>query len=245
MKPFVYILLALVLWSCGSKRSTSEAYNVSEEMLNSYWTQQVNPAYLTLKGAVSMQDQGSTTSAAIQLRMQKDSVIWASITIMGMFEGFRAYITTDSVHLLDRINKTYTGRSVNYLKQLIGLDVELSEVQNILIGNAPFKKGLYETVEQDSSLHLEGRKAALLNHLFLNKAQRTHLSKFKSESRADSISFSYGDYEDLGDLKMPTAVSADLLLGNRRSIIDLEYRSAKTDSIATFAFTIPSSYKRI
>src|SRR5437762_11861 len=52
------------------------------------------------------------------LRMYKDSAIWISITAIFGIEGLRVYITKDSVKILDKQNKLYTGRSVSYLQEV-------------------------------------------------------------------------------------------------------------------------------
>ncbi|MES1221882.1 MAG: DUF4292 domain-containing protein, partial [Bacteroidota bacterium] len=69
------------------------------------------------------------------LRMYKDSAIWISITAIFGIEGLRVYITKDSVKILDKQNKLYTGRSVSYLQEVAKLPLTLSVLQDLLIGN--------------------------------------------------------------------------------------------------------------
>ena len=51
------------------------------------------------------------------IRMHKDSLIWASVNAVLGIEAMRLLITKDSVFLLDKLNKTYTTRSVDYLQE--------------------------------------------------------------------------------------------------------------------------------
>ena len=55
---------------------------------------------------------GKKMDVNAQIRMYKDSIIWVSITAILGIEGLRAYITTDSVKVLDKQNKIYIARSV-------------------------------------------------------------------------------------------------------------------------------------
>src|ERR1044071_815229 len=67
------------------------------------------------------------------LRMYKDSVIWISITAILGIEGLRAYITKDSVKVIDKQNKVYTARSVSYLQDVSALPLDLASLQDLLI----------------------------------------------------------------------------------------------------------------
>ncbi|RYF92174.1 MAG: DUF4292 domain-containing protein, partial [Chitinophagaceae bacterium] len=72
------------------------------------------------------------------LRMYRDSAIWISITAILGIEGLRAYITKDSVKILNKQDKVYTARSVAYLSEVTALPLDLHSLQEILIGNPVF-----------------------------------------------------------------------------------------------------------
>src|SRR5215212_2542776 len=69
------------------------------------------------------------------IRMYKDSLIWASVNAVLGIEAMRVLITEDSVFLLDKLNKTFTARSVDYLQEVTSLPLTLNTLQNLLIGN--------------------------------------------------------------------------------------------------------------
>ena len=56
--------------------------------------------------------------------MYKDSIIWISVTAIFATEGIRAYITKDSVKLLNKQDKIYTARSVSYLQEITALPLD-------------------------------------------------------------------------------------------------------------------------
>src|SRR5678815_3772953 len=68
----------------------------------------------------------------------KDSVVWVSVNAIFFFVVLRALITKDSVKILDKQNKFYTARSIEYLKEVSALPVNLTTLQDLLIGNAVF-----------------------------------------------------------------------------------------------------------
>ena len=77
--------------------------------------------------------EGKKYNVNANLRMHKDSVIWVSITAIFGIEGIRAYITKDSVKLLDKQNKIYTARSVSFLQEVTALPLDLSSLQQLII----------------------------------------------------------------------------------------------------------------
>ena len=70
--------------------------------------------------------------------MYKDSAIWLSANAILGIEAMRVLITRDSVKLLDKLNKVYTARSVDYLQDLTSLPLDLPTLQDLIIGNAVF-----------------------------------------------------------------------------------------------------------
>ena len=53
---------------------------------------------------------GKKYNVNANLRMYKDSVIWISVTGLFGIEGLRAYITKDSVKILNKLDKIYTSK---------------------------------------------------------------------------------------------------------------------------------------
>src|SRR5215216_6405944 len=72
------------------------------------------------------------------MRMYKDSLIWVSVNAVFGIEAMRMLITKDSVFLLDKLNKSYLVRSVDYLQEVSSLPLTLSTLQNLLMGNPVF-----------------------------------------------------------------------------------------------------------
>ena len=81
---------------------------------------------------------GKKYNVTAHVRMYKDSVIWISITAILGIEGLRAYMTRDSVKLINKQDKIYTARSVAYLQEVADLPLDFSSLQDLIIGNPIF-----------------------------------------------------------------------------------------------------------
>lgn len=69
-----------------------------------------------------------------QLRMRHDSVLWASVSALGM-EVVRLKMTTDSVWVLNRLEKNYLADPLELVSYAFGIPVSLPLVQNMLLGS--------------------------------------------------------------------------------------------------------------
>ena len=86
---------------------------------NRLQNQKINFTTFSAKIEVDYQDaEGKKYNVNAHLRMYKDSVMWVSITAILGIEGLRAYITKDSVMMLDKQNKIYSARSVAFLQEV-------------------------------------------------------------------------------------------------------------------------------
>lgn len=244
MKRGIFIAtLVFLLVSCGHRKQM-RLTELSSAMIESYWANQLNYKYLTLKSKVTFIDNGNTTNAAGTFRMKKDSILWASFGLLG-FEGARVLITQDSFKLINRMNNTYMARSADYLRNIVGFDVKLGELQDIMVGNAPFSPELYRLITTDSIQELQAQKGLILNTVGMNTKLQSVLSNFSSTVHIQSADFTYDEYKKFDSLMVPTVVKALLFLGDRSSNLELNYLSVSSEPIESFPFSVPSNFKRI
>src|SRR5688500_13267735 len=155
MKFGAFVLLILLLSSCRStrpiqtaisKKDTSAASvlkNDSIQFIQNTW-QQITANHLnfqTFSAKVNIDYSGSDGKkydVNANLRMYKDSAIWISANAVLGIEAIRVLVTRDSVKFLDKLNKTYTARSVDYLQEVTALPLNLAILQDLLIGNPVF-----------------------------------------------------------------------------------------------------------
>jgi hypothetical protein len=90
---------------------------------------------LNAKLSVDAEIDSSSNSFTVSLRVKKDSVIWMSISKLGI-EFARVLITRDSVELVNRIKKTFFVGDFAYLSKLLNTDLDFETLQSILVGNS-------------------------------------------------------------------------------------------------------------
>lgn len=181
------------------------------------------------------------------LRMYKDSVIWISIaaTIFGI-EGLRAYITKDSVKLLNKQDKIYTARSVAYLQEISALPLDLYSLQDILIGNPVFvDSNIVSYVKSENSVTLLSLGDWFKNLFTLNRYARIENSKLDDVdlARSRTCNLVYDDYENKKGVNFST--KRRITVTEKTNLdIKLDFRQYDFNETLSFPFSVPKSYKR-
>ena len=239
----IIILLGLTIWSCGGRKAANLA-DLNDQRLAQFWANQLEYNYITTKARLNITDKGVTTNVTANIRMKRDSIMWASFSLIG-FEGARVLVTNDSFKMINRLNNTYMAKGSDYLKYYLGFDVKLSEIQDIMLGNAPFPSEIYSLIFTDSVTRMQAQQGMIVNTIGVNDNMRNLVSEFNSTEHIQSAKFTYLDYKSLGGLIVPNELVADINLGNQKSEAKLTYQSMSNEEIASFPFNVPKSFKRI
>src|SRR5687767_15366736 len=72
------------------------------------------------------------------VRMFKDSLIWISVNGVFGIEGMRVLVEKDSVRIMNKLDKEYTVRSMDFLQELASLPLDLASMQELIVGNPVF-----------------------------------------------------------------------------------------------------------
>lgn len=240
----ILLFIATLAFSCGARKGL-KLTPTAPTAESSYWASQIDQEYLSIKGKIIVSGTSGNSQVTANIRMKQDSIIWASLGLMGMFEGVRVMITTDSVMVLNRLEGTYLSRPLSYLKEFLGMDIELSDIQNIMIGNAAFDSASYTWYQADSSAYLKGYKDHVTNTITVGEDSRTQSSKFTSSQRPEKANINYIVYALFEGLNAPSEIEANVWINGVETQVKIMYSSIKTEAVSNFAFRVPDTYKHI
>lgn len=123
--------------------------------------------WLTAKLDIQVEGNGlSFDDLSGQLRMRKDSLVWVSVTAMGV-EMARMKVSTDSVWVINRMGKTYLAEPVDTVSNQLGISLSLPLVQALLLDN---NEGLAPS---------EGQTVQLKNFAFGNYSAKVKYSNIR------------------------------------------------------------------
>lgn len=186
------------------------------------------------------------------LRMYADSVIWISITAILGIEGLRVLVTRDSVKLLDKQNKIYTARSVAYLQELTALPLDLSTLQDLLIGNPVFlDPNLLSYSKSENGVTLQS-----LGEWFKALISFSTKDFSVSNSKLDDVDplrnrtcyLTYTDYDNKRDdtgNRFNFSSKRTISVSEKKNLdIKLEFKQSEFNEKLSFPFSIPKNYDR-
>ncbi len=217
-----------------------------------------------LNAKLSAEAEVDSTSASftVTLRIKKDSVIWMSISKLGI-EGARVLITKDSVKLLNRIKNTFFVGDFAYISKIVNTDLDFELLQSLLVGNSVEfydedekikpgidncqytlgtirKKRLRKVMEKGKELKEPAQSIYMIPETF--KIARILFYEFGPDRSFDAR---YSEYElkdstQLFPMKMNYTIKAQ-----KNVKIDLAYSKVVLNEEQTFPFKIPENYEAI
>lgn len=221
---------------------------------------------LNAKLSADAEIDSTSASFTITLRIRRDSVIWMSLSKLGI-EGARVLITKDSVKFIKRPLGDDTGKffvgDYAYISKLVSTDLDFEMLQSLLIGNSvefydedeKIKPGidncqytlgtirknkLRKVMEKGKELKEPAQSIYMIPETF--KIARILFYEFGPDRSFDAR---YSEYElkdstQLFPMKMNYTIKAQKTVK-----IDLAYSKVVLNEEQTFPFKIPENYEPV
>ena len=189
---------------------------------------------------------GKNYDVNANVRLIRDSVIWISANAILGIEAMRVLVTKDSVKLLNKLEKTYTARSVDYLQQLTALPLDLETLQNLIVGNPVF----LDSNVVSYSLGNNGISMLSIGEFFKNLITLSETDHTITHSKLDdadisrnrTASLTYTDYENKKGF--PFSTKRRITVAEKKTLdIRLDYKQYDFNEQVSFPFTVPRNYE--
>lgn len=181
------------------------------------------------------------------VRMKKDSVIWISVNVALGIEGIRMVIDKDSVRILNKLDKEYRVRSMEYLQEITALPLNLHTMQQLIIGNPVFLDTNIVSYSVDGttvSLLSEGQWFRHLISMNNNNHLVVHSKLDDVDAlRARTCFLNYSDYETDKAVKFSTNRTISVTEKTKLDI-KLNFKQYGFNETLSYPFSVPKSYKR-
>ena len=184
----------------------------------------------------------------VNVRMLKDSVIWMSVNAILGIEGIRLLVTKDSVKMLNKQDKVYTARSIDYLQEITALPLDLTVLQDLIIGNAVFLDSnlVSFSTANDNTITLLSLGKWFKNMVTINEKDKKLLrSKLDDAdlSKSRTADLTYNGYESKNGFLF--AEKRKITVVEKKKLdVGLEFKQYEFNGEVNFPFSIPKNYKR-
>ena len=256
------ILVAAMVVSCRSTRKIGTAISRKDSVstahadsaffirntIDSISANRIDFTTFSAKMNIDYRDaDGKNYDVNATVRMYRDSAVWISVNAILGIEALRMLVTKDSVKLLDKQNKQYTARSVDYLQDVVALPLDLKTVQDLLIGNPVFVDSniiSYSQAPGTVSLISVGQ---WFKNLLTVGADDKLLQRSKLDDvdvvRNRTAELSWSDYEKKNGPLFPT--KRRILVVEKKNLdIRLDFKQYAFNEEVSFPFAIPKNFKR-
>ncbi|MGB0882808.1 MAG: DUF4292 domain-containing protein [Vicingaceae bacterium] len=219
---------------------------------------------ISAKANVAIVDSaGKKTGFKTHLRIRKDSAIWMSISKLSV-EAARVLITTDSVKIINRLNKEYFIGDFSYINKVFGTDLDYQMMEALLIGNSldfEEKGRLISRVDRQKDLYYLSTVKKRKVKMELKKDK----DKIKEDGQVlwlDPITFkvkellltspesnrslkgAYSNYKTVNEQLLPFE-GQFLLKSNTSSTVNVKFSKISSGKKLSFPFKISSKYVQI
>ncbi|MBR5082348.1 MAG: DUF4292 domain-containing protein [Bacteroidales bacterium] len=124
LTKIAFLVLLLAATSCASRKKT-----VVPQQPQAFEWMTANMDIQAEGNGVAFDDLNG------QLRMRKDSLVWLSVTATMGVEVARVKVSTDSVWILNRLEKTYLAEPMDNVSDYLGIPLSLTLLQTLLLDN--------------------------------------------------------------------------------------------------------------
>jgi hypothetical protein len=215
-------------------------------------------AKLTVDAVVDSADY----SFSVALRMKKDSVIWMSLSKLGI-EGARVMITKDSVKFINTLKNTYFKGDYAYISKLLNTELDFEMLQSLLIGNSvsfydedekikpgvddcmytlgTIRKFKMRKVEKGRELKEPAQRIYMKPLMF--KVARIVFYEFNPDRSFDARFDNFQVLESDGQL-FPMTMKY-IIKAQKNVNIDINYSKVTLNEELSFPFKIPDNYEQI
>ena len=247
---FRYIIIIVLLYGCGpGKNLTSTVGEIPEmrtkQILKKHIKQHAKFNTLQCKLKIELFQNSKAQSNTVTLRMDRGKTIW----INAFLNMIRIKITPDRVQMYNKIDKTYFDGDFSLIKQLLGIDLDFSNLENLLLGETFFKhnsSSLKQVKDNNSVYTLKPYKLdPTLNVLyrinpFYFKMKTQEISHLKEEIY---LKVNYDDFQEINQQLIPSKMAITINEKQNNTFIKLNLKSVSLNQSIRFPFKLPKGYK--
>ncbi|MEZ0608743.1 DUF4292 domain-containing protein [Fibrella sp. WM1] len=209
--------------------------------------------YLTAKSKLSFKSKTQDISnASLNLRVRKDSLIWISISKLGI-EAVRALISRDSVVIMDKLQQEYIVTDFPTLSRQFNFEMNYDLLQALIVGNLPLPKRPAQKIKNERDyllLRQDAGKVLVENYIGEDDRKLKRLMVTEQPTK-NALRLDYEDFNALNNFVFPYSSLVTLDYTSQtdgqfyQTLIRIKHNKVElVDKNPGFPFTIPAKYKR-
>src|SRR5574344_82664 len=215
---------------------------------------------LQAKVGIKVETEDNAFNLKGQLKMKKDSILWASITLPLGLEVARIKVTADSIFFINKSNKSYLVEQTESFNYLQNINADINTIQSVFTGNI-----FLINKKSDNNVFIKDNKYNLLseeNITFMNNKYKKNftinkniiidptlfrITKYEIINNEDSyygLTIDYSDFIEIKGEYLPSIIKINIST-EEKMYIKITYSNISTNNNTQYNFSIPKKYERI
>ena len=209
--------------------------------------------YLTAKSKISFKSQQQDIdNANVNIRVRKDSVIWVSVSKLGI-EAVRGMITRDSITIIDKIHREYSVYDFPTLSKQFNFDMNFDLLQALIVGNLPLPKRPAQKIknERDYLLLRQSNGKVMVENYIGEQDHKLKKLMLTEQPTKNTLRLDYEDFTSLNNFLFPYTSLVTLDYQSKsdgqfyQTLLRIKHNKVEmVDKSPGFPFTIPAGYQR-
>lgn len=253
-KLFIFLIIA-GLFACKSKKTiitqnNSEASTTKVESkigLNSLQANQLEFTTFSTRAATLLDLNGKSYDVTLNLRIKKNEMIWASITVIAGVEVARVLITPDSIQVMDRINAEHLKKPFQFVQSFTNKHVDYATLEALLVGNCiPFTLNNKSIITQNNGIvALAGMLERLSYQLKFNQELKVSETLLEDKLSSQMLNVNNQSYELIEGKPSPLKLLIDSEARDKKIKVAMEYSKTTLNTILEYPFNVPKRFSVI
>ncbi len=199
------------------------------------------------KASAKLTIDGKDNNVTLNIRIKKGQGIWIAVTALLGVEAARAYITPDSIKVMNKLESNYLKKPFDYIYQYSSPQINYNTLEAALIGNA-----IPELLNNDAVLKTEngntilsGTLQELVYQLIIGPDLRVTQTDMDNQAAGQSIKIVNSAFVQSGTHIIPSQISINSTVKDQSIKVDLHYTKTEFDTPVEFPFTIPARFTEV
>jgi len=267
IRLFVLIFATAGLVACsGSRKAVKEPIKEqgAEYLMSKLKENELKYQQFSAKFNATYEVDQKQTSVSGSIRIEKDSIIWISISPALGIEAVRFMLTPDSIKYLNRLSDTYLLQGFDYINKLLNKSMDYDMAQAFLTGN---DFSFYDSTSFKASVDNKEYKLNTVNRSKIRRSVRRsddnisipiqyiwlNSDNFKiskvliKESERDSRKFiaTYSGFLEVDANRIPSNLEFKAETEEKKISIKITYSRIQINQKQNYLFKIPEGYSEI
>ncbi|MFC2125609.1 DUF4292 domain-containing protein [Bacteroidota bacterium] len=245
-KYILLLFLAFLFTSCKK-----DFYNFSFSERKKLQIEEVDFDYFSGRSKIKYLDDNQSMNANASIRIKNDSIIWFSVTPGLGIEMLRVIILHDSIHVMDRMHKSYYSIGFDSLSTKLNFKIDYNMLEAILFGNLIQERSKNDRIDKDENYYILAQKneGLQIDNYINSKSMKIEKVHIEEDPTKNQLAIYYHNFQILDTAYIfPFDYSFNLLYNGQNSSVNTQVnisynKAAISKKKLRFPFNVPNKYE--